>query len=80
MPGSDVLLAAMAAAGPDRLDLPAPIGADASSSELIGLAGRLRNLEIEVGELKRFRESLGIAATTGLSPSRQRETRHEKND
>lgn len=64
VPGADILLAAMSTAGPDRLDLPSPVGADAASSSAIDTASRVRDLELKVAELQQFRrrlvEALGV--------------------
>jgi hypothetical protein len=55
VPGADVLLAALATAGANRLDLPSPVGADAESGAVIDTATRLNDLELKVAQLQQFR-------------------------
>lgn len=58
VPRADVLLAALAIAGPGRMDLPSPLGADAASVTAIDTATRLRDLELKVADLSQFRRRI----------------------
>ncbi len=58
VPHADVLLAALAIAGPDRADLPSPLGVDARSGIELDTAARLRDLELKVEDLQQFRRRI----------------------
>ena len=58
IPRADVLLAALAIAGPNRAELPSPVGADAATSAAADAATRLQDLELKVAELQQFRRRL----------------------
>jgi hypothetical protein len=58
VPGADVLLAAMTLAGPSRVDLPSPIGADAATTTAVDVATRLREIELRLADLLQFRRRI----------------------
>ncbi len=55
IPRADVLLAALAIAGPDRMDLPSPVGLSAGAGSAVDTATRVNDLELKVAELQQFR-------------------------
>jgi hypothetical protein len=58
IPRADVLLAALAIAGPDRAELPSPVGADVATGAAADTATRLQDLELKVAELQQFRRRI----------------------